>query len=72
MDGIEDVREHIERTALVPLFALPTAMTPMMQLSLEANATVAPINGALSPRLDGIRVTDGYVDRADDKPENRG
>ena len=33
----------------------PVAPAPVLQLSSEANAIVAAINGALAPRLDGIQ-----------------
>ena len=33
----------------------PAGPAPVLQLSSEANAIVAAINGALAPRLDGIQ-----------------
>ena len=54
----EDLREqtHTSATAVVaaPGFTMAPA-APAMQLSAEASAFVAAINGALAPRLDGIQ-----------------
>ena len=57
----EDVREQTDRSALVLQLAPPSAMTPVIHLSPEANAMVAAINGALAPRLDGIQGQMGWL-----------
>ena len=58
----EDLREQAERSATSSTLAVVQApchaMTPVasvLQLSFEANAIVAAINGGLTPRLDGIQ-----------------
>ena len=57
----EDLREQTDRSATTAVVAVQTprnTMTPaahVMQLSSEASATVAAINGASAPRLDGIQ-----------------
>ena len=50
----EYLREQTDRsTAIVAIPAPTTAMTPVLQLSAEANAIVAAIHGALAQRLEG-------------------
>ena len=57
----EDLREQADRSASSALAVVQapcntmTPVAPGLQLSSEANATAAAINGALVPPLDGIR-----------------
>ena len=58
----EDLREQADRSATSSALAVVqapgntmTLVVPPLQLSSEANAIVAAINGALAPQLDGIQ-----------------
>ena len=67
----DDLREQtkLPETALLPVAALPALVVPAMQLSAEANAIVAAIDGALVPRLDWIQGAKGLTGGAGDEPE---
>ena len=53
---IDDVKEHTEQPALVLVPDPPATMAPAMQLSAEASATVAAIDGTLAHSM-------GYKDK---------
>ena len=53
---IDDVKEHKEQPAFVLVPDPPATMAPAMQLSAEASATVAAIDGTLAHSM-------GYKDK---------
>lgn len=58
---IDDVREQTEQTAQVPVPDPPAVMVPVMQLSAEANAIVAAIDGALGSKTRWDTSSDGFA-----------
>ena len=71
--GTEELRAQTDNNSSVAVQAPCNTMTPaapVMQISAEASAIVAAIDGALAPRWDPG--TDGNASGANDELENRG